>query len=137
MRGDSYRCTAHQKTPTRWAAIAVLGWFFLVTAAAGANEAETEINRLIDAVAVSDCQFIRNGKTYDAHKAAEHLRLKYRRGRRYADTAEHFIERLASKSSMSRKPYFMECADQPRIETGAWLTHALAMIRQQEADAQN
>ena len=34
-----------------------------------------------------------------ADDAADHLRLKHRRGKRYATSAETFIDRLASKSS--------------------------------------
>ena len=102
---------------------------WIIAMPVGASSPDEEIHSLIDAVAASGCMFIRNGKTYEADKAADHLRLKYRRGRKYADSAEHFIERLASKSSMSRKPYFMECADQERIETSQWLKRALLSLR--------
>lgn len=92
-------------------------------------EAQDEIGQLIRMVADSDCTFIRNGKRYAAEKAADHLRLKYRRGRKYANTPEQFIERLASKSSMSGKRYYMECDGEPRTTTREWLTQALATLR--------
>ena len=44
--------------------------------------------------------------------------MKYRRGKRYASTTEKFIERLASKSSMSRKPYYIECPGDEAVPTG-------------------
>ena len=72
-------------------------------------DAETEIRSLIQAVAESGCEFDRNGSLHSAEAAAEHLELKYARGKRYADSAEAFIERLASKSSWSGKPYQMIC----------------------------
>lgn len=102
----------------------------LHSAARGAeNEtAELEILALIDAVKNSDCDFVRNGDRHNATDAADHLRLKYRRGRRYADTAEHFIDRLASKSSWSGKPYYIECEGERR-PSGEWLHDALRELR--------
>ena len=86
-----------------------------------ADAAETEIEHLISAVGESGCTFIRNGSRHDAEDAASHMRLKYRRGKRYATTAELFIERLASKSSMSGKLYFIECEGEEPVPSGEWL----------------
>ena len=57
--------------------------------------ADQEVAYLLEFVASSGCTFIRNGDDHDAANAADHLRLKYNRGKRYADTAENFIDRLA------------------------------------------
>ena len=92
------------------------------------TDAEAEITSLIAAVRESDCEFNRNGSLHSAEAAAEHLELKYSRGKRYADSAEAFIERLASKSSWSGKPYEMIC-DGETQPAGDWLTMALATIR--------
>ena len=73
------------------------------------TEAETEIRWLIQAVRDIDCQFDRNGTLHSAESAANHLELKYSRGKRYADSAEAFIERLASQSSLTGEPYRMIC----------------------------
>lgn len=78
---------------------------------AHADQAEQEINHLIGQVETSGCVYIRNGTEHDAESAADHLRLKYRRGKRYADTAEHFIDRLASASSWTGKTYQLRCGD--------------------------
>ena len=75
---------------------------FITTAHADAD-ADTEIRTLIQAVAESDCEFSRNGSLHSAEAAAEHLQLKYSRGKRYADSAD-VIERLASEF-LSGKPY--------------------------------
>ena len=75
----------------------------------GVTDAETEIQLLIHAVRESGCDFDRNGTLYTAERAAEHLELKYARGKRYADSAEAFIERLATGSSWSGEPYWMIC----------------------------
>ena len=105
--------------------ILMAGSIATVNAAAGAD---AEIRSLIHAVAESDCKFERNGSLHSAEAAAEHLELKYSRGKRHADSAEAFIERLASKSSWSGKPYQMICDGQTQ-PTGDWLTATLQDIR--------
>jgi hypothetical protein len=96
---------------------------------ARADQTATEIDYLLSTIGQSDCVFVRNGKEYDAEDAEAHLRMKYRRGKRYAPTTEKFIERLASKSSMSKKPYFIECSDEQRVPSGQWLTDLLSEFR--------
>jgi hypothetical protein len=81
-------------------------------------------------VAESDCEFNRNGSRHSSETAAEHLELKYSRGKRYADSAEAFIERLASKSSWSGKPYQMIC-DGETQPASDWLTMRLEALRSQ------
>ena len=97
-------------------------------------DADTEIRALIQAVAESECEFNRNGSLHSAEAAAEHLQLKYSRGKRYADSAEALIERLASKSSWSGKPYQMIC-DGETQPAGDWLTATLIALRTERADA--
>ena len=96
-----------------------------------AADADTEIRALIQAVAESECEFNRNGSLHSAEAAAAHLELKYSKGKRYAESAEAFIERLASKSSWSGKPYQMICDGQTQ-PTGDWLTATLEDIRTTE-----
>ncbi len=105
----------------------------LLPAVAAADATETEIEYLITSVGESGCTFIRNGSRHDAGDAASHMRLKYRRGKRYATTAELFIERLASKSSFSGKPYAIECPGSEAVPSGDWLSARLREYRQQHA----
>ena len=100
-----------------------------------ADQAETEIEYLISTVGESGCTFIRNGSRHDADDAASHMRLKYRRGKRYATSAELFIERLASKSSFSGKPYAIECPGSDAVPSGEWLTARLHEYRERQARA--
>jgi hypothetical protein len=51
--------------------------------------------------------FIRNGSEYDAARAAGHLRLKLEHSRDRLDSAEEFIDKAASSSSLSGKPYMV------------------------------
>ena len=99
-----------------------------IAAALADTAADTEIRALIQAVAEGGCEFNRNGSLHSAEAAAEHLELKYSRGKRYANSAEAFIDRLASKSSWSGKPYQMIC-DGEVHPAGDWLTATLATIR--------
>ena len=99
-----------------------------ISTALADTTADEEIRALIQAVAQSGCEFNRNGSLHSAEAAAEHLELKYSRGRRYANSAEAFIDRLASKSSWSGKPYQMIC-DGEVHPAGDWLTSTLATIR--------
>ena len=101
-----------------------------ITTARADTHADAEIQALIQAVAESECEFNRNGSRHSAEAAAEHLELKYSRGKRYADSAEAFIERLASKSSWSGKPYQMIC-DGEIQPAGDWLTMRLEALRNQ------
>ena len=94
------------------------------------TDADTEIRSLIQAVSDSGCEFDRNGKLYRAEKAAEHLELKYSRGKRYADSAEAFIENLAAKSSWSGEPYWMIC-DGDKALAADWLGERLEATRSQ------
>jgi hypothetical protein len=97
-------------------------------------EADREVQYLLEFVAASGCSFERNGSSHKAEDAADHLRLKYRRGGRYVDTAEHFIDRLASESSWTGKPYTVTCEEQV-IPTGKWLHEALDQHRKKTVEA--
>ena len=97
-------------------------WPALVTA----DQAAAEIEYLLTALGQSDCIFIRNGKEYSSMEAESHLRMKYERGRKYADSADQFIDRLASNSSWSGKPYYIQCPGEDQQQTSAWLTQRLA-----------
>lgn len=89
---------------------------------------DREVDYLIEAVAGSGCDFERNGHYHDASDAAEHLRMKYQRGKRYADTSEHFIERLATKSSWTGKAYKIHCQGNSQ-PSGEWLLQQLHQYR--------
>jgi len=105
--------------------------------ALGAPEstAEAEIQYLLEFVADSNCDFIRNGTSHDSAEAADHLRLKYDRGTKYAGSAEQFIDRLASESSWTGKPYTVNCGG--RTEPARdWLRRALADYRRIPAATQ-
>lgn len=106
-----------------------LACFNVLHAAKAEPAASQEIERLIEVVEQSGASFERNGKSYTAKEGADHLRLKLKRGGKYADTAEHFITRLASKSSWSGKPYHIQLPDGTRLTMQVWLEAELVKIR--------
>ena len=111
----------------------LLALALLLPATVVADQAEIEIEHLITTVGESGCTFVRNGSRHDAEDAASHMRLKYQRGKRYATTAELFIERLASKSSISGELYTIDCPGSNAVPSGEWLTARLNEYREQQA----
>jgi hypothetical protein len=105
-------------------AISALIWFF--SPLSMASTAEAEIQYLLKSVGQSECVFIRNGRSHSAMEAESHLRMKYGKTKSRIDSSKQFIERIASKSSWSGKPYFIECPDSERQRSRDWLTEMLA-----------
>lgn len=90
-------------------------------AAAPAVE-QVRIDRLIDAVAQQrDVQFVRNGKAYGSADAATFLREKLKSRGADVTSAEQFIDRIASSSSTSGRPYRIRFADGREVPSGEYL----------------
>lgn len=94
-----------------------------------------EVDYLINAVSESGCNFVRNGKEHTASDAVDHLQMKARRGKRYYDSADEFIDRIASKSSWSGKPYMIQCDGQPAVTAADWFTRVLTEYRASSKEA--
>ena len=75
--------------------------------------------------------FIRNGSEYPAAEARAHLqkKLDYRERKDLVASSEDFIERAATQSSLSGKPYQVRCATQTR-NSADWLNQELRRLRQ-------
>ena len=102
---------------------------FSANGTASNKVADTEINYLIQAVGNSGCDFLRNGTEHSPKDAESHMRLKYKNGKRWAGSAEQFIERLATKSSWTGKPYYLLCkGKQPQLSS-TWMTDQLSAYR--------
>lgn len=110
---------------------AVLSLLPLLATAAPPPQAAREIDQLIVALGQSGCQFQRNGRWYPASEAQAHLSRKYDylRKRDLVASAEQFIERAGSQSSMSGKAYQVRCPGKPAVTSAAWLQARLAEIR--------
>jgi len=102
--------------------------------AASADTMDEEIDYLLNAVGSSGCTFIRNGSEYSARDARGHLASKRRRGKRYFSSTEEFVERIASRSSVSGKPYRIRCRGEPVVDAFDWFTAQLAALRAGQTD---
>lgn len=109
--------------------VAVLFCLVCAPAALAEEHMDGEIDHLLETVANSNCVFVRNGKEHGAEAAKDHLSLKRRRGKRYFSSAEEFIDRLASRSSWSGKPYYIRCEDGQQQLASSWFYDVLAEYR--------
>ncbi len=89
---------------------------------------DQKIESLIAFIAKQDGVFIRNGSEYTPGQAAEHLRMKWKRGGKAIKTAEIFIDKLASTSSMSGKPYQIKYKNGRSINLAALLRAELKRL---------
>ncbi|MDR1298185.1 MAG: DUF5329 domain-containing protein [Deltaproteobacteria bacterium] len=105
------------------AAALVLGLFLLCPARASALS-EVEAGRVEGLLAAlgeaGSLEFIRNGKAYSASRAVSHLRSKLNRVKDRLSTAEEFVDKVASGSSMSGDPYLVRFADGREITAGEY-----------------
>ena len=102
-------------------------------AAAPPAQASAEIDHLRDYLAGSGCRFERNGQWHDVASARKHIDRKYRYlvDRDQVASAEQFIERAASTSSSSGKPYRVQCGDAKPVAASRWFTEELRRLRRQ------
>lgn len=90
-----------------------------------------EVEHLLEFVENSDCVFERNGKKYDAKKAAKHIKRKYKHFRDQITTTEEFIEYSGTKSTRSGEDYMIYCSNNEPIKSSVWLLEELSQFREQ------
>lgn len=100
----------------------------VLTAPALATAPDQEIHYLLAAIGDSGCAFTRNGKRHTADEAEAHLAMKYDRAGSRIKTAEAFIDRLASESSWTGKPYLIQCGEES-VHSRDWMTERLERYR--------
>lgn len=114
------------------------GPFFTVTfflsalcQAAESPNTQQEIAHLFATLETSNCQFNRNGSWYNAKEASGHLATKYKylQNKDLVPSAEKFIERAATGSSLSGKAYQIKCADNVAQPSAPWFRAALVKYR--------
>jgi hypothetical protein len=108
----------------------------LQASAAPSAKAKAEIAGLMDALSSSGCRFQRNGSWFGAAEARAHLQRKYDYllKKDKVDSAEQFIERAASRSSMSGRAYRVECAGREQ-DASTWFGRQLQRLRDSGATA--
>ena len=88
-----------------------------------------EINHLLDYISNSSCVFMRNGSEHSALDAVEHIKKKYEYYKEDIDSAEEFIEFSASKSTFSKKAYYIQCPGESEVTSRQWLLEELTRYR--------
>ncbi len=102
---------------------------FGAAAAAPPPHEQTRIEKLIRFVETQqDMKFIRNGTEYSCADAGKFLRGKLESMGKEVTTARDFIERIATKSSMSGKPYQVKFADGRTMPASQFLHEELKRL---------
>lgn len=99
------------------------------------TSAEKEIQHLFEFISQSGCTFIRNDKEYTALDARDHMQKKYAYAKRWIDNTDHFIDHIASKSSISGKRYQVRC-EEHLFYSDNWLQQELARYRASQSHGQ-
>jgi len=93
---------------------------------------QKKINNLLEVIRTSDVTFIRNGDEHSSQEAYRHLqrKLKAAQGSWFSPPKEEwtailFIEKVASGSSLSGRPYLVRTNDGKTIEAKSWLEKKL------------
>ena len=94
--------------------------------------ARQEIDWLLRTVGSSGCEFLRGGTAHSAAKAQEHLRQKfdYLDARGQLKSAEDFILKAGTRSSMTGEAYGIRCPNAAQQASDAWLHTHLKALRQ-------
>jgi hypothetical protein len=115
------------------AAALVLLLFVTATGDAATPNAATqaEIAHLLSYLGNSGCDFYRNGSWHDASEARDHLqkKLDYLANRSLVGSAEDFIARAATSSSISGEKYLVRCRPAPAVPSSDWLRAELKRFR--------
>lgn len=90
----------------------------------------------MDALSTSGCRFQRNGSWHGTAEARAHLQRKYNYllKKDKVDSAEQFIDRAASRSSMSGRAYRVKCGSIEQ-DASAWFKSQLERLRDSGAAA--
>ncbi|HEV8690291.1 MAG TPA: DUF5329 domain-containing protein [Ideonella sp.] len=103
----------------------------LSAAASTPAPVRAEIDALLARLQASGCEFNRNGSWHDGSEAKGHLlrKLDYLEGEKTLQSTEQFIELAASTSSMSGKPYQVQCGGAASVPSQQWLMRELQAVR--------
>jgi hypothetical protein len=117
----------------RPAAILLLlcAWPLAAVRAEPPSPMQGEVDYLLSHVETSGCSFYRNGSWYDGSQAKAHLRTKYDYlvARHLITSADEFIDKGASSSSFSGKPYKIKCGTSAEVASGPWFHEVLRRFR--------
>lgn len=121
----------HRPWITKAALLIALGMVPVAAQAELDAQGQREVAALLAFIGQSPCTFIRNGKSYSAADAKSHLesKLHYLQQRNQVNSAEEFIDRAGTESSLSGQPYRVNCGGEERLSAD-WLKDELRVLRQ-------
>lgn len=94
----------------------------------GSSYERAKIKYLLDCTSKSEYSFDRNGMVYGGERTARHLRKKYMQRIDRVKTAQDFIDKVASISTASGKPYLAFPGDGKAYRTGDLLNYELRRL---------
>ena len=111
--------------------VLLLAWLPALAAAQLSPAARQEIDSLLRAVGTSGCEFLRGGTAHPAAKAQEHMQAKfeYLDARSQLKSAEDFIVKAGTRSSMTGEAYAIRCPGGAPQASDAWLQARLVALR--------
>jgi len=89
---------------------------------------QDDIDALISAIALSGCEFIRNGKRHSADESVKHISRKYAHFEDEIDSIESFVSLTATRSLMSGKAYQVQCGAEI-TSSEKWMLDKAAELR--------
>jgi len=102
---------------------------FIVSAQTAPGPEKQKIEALIKQVGdLKDAKFVRNGSTHDVATAVRFLRGKWEANDSEVKTARDFIEKVASFSGTSGKPYLIRFKDGTEVKSKDILLSMLEKI---------
>jgi hypothetical protein len=108
------------------AVILTLGFLSGILAADPPATQNDKIEALIRHVeSLADAKFIRNGVEYDSKAAGQFLRAKWKANESAIKTAQDFIDKVATKSSTTDKPYLIKLKETGEVKSGEYLAAEL------------
>lgn len=96
------------------------------------DRTDAEIRYLLNQIATTDCVFNRNGSRHQGDEAVAHIQRKYDYFKDDIASAEDFIDKSASRSTISRRAYTIECAGLESVESEQWLLQKLSDYRSEQ-----
>ena len=100
---------------------------------AGQTNHSERIHYLLERVAASDERFIRNGKTHNGKQARQWLLYKKGHWVSGVETAEDFVNRVASFSKKTGEPYLVEYSDGRTYSLASVLKNELSIFDEQQS----
>ena len=120
------------KVSLLWSAVLLLSLGGFTESPADVPEAQrAEVQHLLDYLSQSGCRMKRNGSSHDAKEAVAHIVRKYDYYRDDIKATEDFIDRSASRSSLSGRSYKVLCPRKEAQPMADWLKEELERYRKE------